>query len=87
MSLTRFTRLKLIEPYYQFRDIRANRFHLETFKENGQDFLFITSNDCGRKRILEKLKSQSSGLYLTTITIIESYAVSHSFCDFDSYKL
>ena len=70
-----------------FMDIRANGFHLETFEENGQEFLFITSNDCGHKHILEKLKSQSSGLYLTTIRIIESFAVSRSFCDSDSYKL
>lgn len=71
-----------------FRDIRATIFHLETFNENGQEFLFITSNDCGRKRIIEKLLiSQTSGLCLTTIRIIESYAVSHNFCDSDSYKL
>ena len=45
-----------------FRDICANRFHLETFNENGQEFLFITSNDYGRKRILKKLISQTSNL-------------------------
>ena len=69
-----------------FRDIHANRFHLETLNENGQPFLFITFNDYGRKRILEKLMSQTSGLYLTTIRIIESCVVSRNFCDSDSYK-
>ncbi|KAL6138344.1 hypothetical protein ACLB2K_063627 [Fragaria x ananassa] len=37
--------------------------------------------------MLEKPKSQLSGLYLTTIKIIESYFVSRSFCNSDSYKL
>ena len=79
--------LKANRTLLSFRDIRANGFHLETFNENGQEILFITSNDCGRKRILEKLMSQTSGLYLISIKIIKSYAVSRNFCDSDSYKL
>ena len=70
-----------------FKDIRANGFHLETHRENDKEFLCITSNECGRKRILEKLLSQSSGLYLTTVRIIESYADARNFCESDSYKL
>ena len=50
--------------------------------------LYITSNACGRKRILEKLMSQSNGLYLITIQIVESYAVTNNeMWDTDSYRL
>ena len=55
-----------------FKDIRANGYHAETHEENGKEFLCITSNDCGRKRILEKFMCISSGLYATTIRVIES---------------
>jgi len=71
-----------------FKDIRANGFHLETHCEDGTEFLCITSHNYGRKRILEKLMSQSSGLYLTTIRIIESHVVAkQDLWDSDSYKL
>ena len=71
-----------------FKDIHANGFHLETHCEDGTEFLCITSHEYGRKRILEKLLSQSSGLYLTRIRIIESYVVTkQDLWDFDSYKL
>ena len=71
-----------------FKDIRANGYHVKTHCENGTEYLYITSNECGRKRILEKLMSQSSGLYLTTIWIIESYAVTNNeMWDTDSNKL
>ena len=53
-----------------FKDIRANGFHAKTHDENGKEFICITSNDCGRKRILEKLMCLSSGLYATTIRAI-----------------
>ena len=78
---------KINRTLLSFKDIRANGFHLETHRENDKEFLCITSNECGRKRILEKLLSQSSGLYLTTVRIIESYAVARNFCESDSYKL
>ena len=58
-----------------FKDIRANDFHLETHCEDGTEFLCITSHEYGRKLILEKLLSQSSDLYLSTIRIIESHVV------------
>lgn len=71
-----------------FKDIRANGYHLETHCQDGKDFLCVTSQECGRKRVLEKLPSQSSGLYLTTIRLIESYAVTkHDLWDSDSYRL
>ena len=54
------------------KNIRAIGFHVETHCENGQEFLCITSNDYGHKRVLEKLMCRSSGLYATTIRIIES---------------
>ncbi|XP_004301938.1 PREDICTED: uncharacterized protein LOC101304199 [Fragaria vesca subsp. vesca] len=71
-----------------FKDIRANGFHLETHCEDGTEFLCITSHEYGRKRILEKLMSQSSGLDLTTIRIIESHVVAkQDLWDSNSYKL
>ena len=71
-----------------FKDIRTNDFHLETHCEDGKEFVCITSHDYGCKRILEKLMSQSYGLYLTTIRIIEFHVVTkHDLWDSDSYKL
>ena len=61
------------------KDICANGFYLETHCENENKYLCIISNGCERKRILEKFMCQSSGLYLTTIRIIESNNV----LDFD----
>ena len=78
---------KANQTLLSFNDIRANGFYLETHRENDKEFLCITSNECGRKHILEKLLSQSSSLYLTTVWIIESYAVAHNFWESDSYKL
>ena len=71
-----------------FRNIRDNGFHIETHCENGIEYFYITSNECGRKRIFKKLMSQSSGLYLITIRIVESYAViNNEMWDTDSYRL
>ena len=71
-----------------FKDIRANGFHLKTHCEDETEFLCVTSHEYGRKRILEKLLSQSSGLYLTMIRIIESHVVAkQNIWDSDSYKL
>ena len=71
-----------------FKDIRANGYHLETHCENGNKYLCITSNDCGRKRILEQLMCRSSGLYLTTIRIIESNNIcKDNLLDSDTYRL
>ena len=58
-----------------FKDIRANGFHLDTYVENGEEYLCVTSEKAGHRRILEKMKSLGNGLYLTSIRIFESYAV------------
>ena len=71
-----------------FKDIRANGYHAETHDENGKEFLCITSNDCGRKRILEKFMCISSGLYSTTIRAIESnHVIRDDLLDSDTYWL
>ena len=55
-----------------FKNNRANGYYWKTYCKNGQKYLCIISNDCERKRILERLMCRSSGLYLTTIRMIES---------------
>ncbi|KAK9927808.1 hypothetical protein M0R45_024974 [Rubus argutus] len=53
-----------------------------------REFLCITSNDCGRKRILEKFMCISSGLYSTTIRAIESNnVIRDDLFDSDTYWL
>jgi hypothetical protein len=63
-----------------FKDIRLNGFHVETTNEGSEEYLYITSIISGQKLILEKLPAFSSGLYYTTIRIIESHAVMHQKC-------
>ena len=58
-----------------FKDIRRNNFHIETMDENNVEYLYITSNMSGKKKILEKLPAFSSGLYYTTIKSMEIYTV------------
>ena len=58
-----------------FKDIRLNRFHVETTCENKTEFLCIISKVSGQKLIVEKLEAFSSGLYYTYIKPIEIYAV------------
>ncbi|KAJ9557651.1 hypothetical protein OSB04_012265 [Centaurea solstitialis] len=41
------------------------------------EYLYITSNKYDQKRILEKLRGFSSGLYVTTIQNIESNLIIH----------
>ena len=43
--------------------------------ENGIEFLCITSNDCEKKRILEKIMCPSSELSAATIWVIGSNKV------------
>ena len=54
-----------------FKDIRANGFHLDTYVENWEEYLCVTSEKAGKRRILEKMKSLGNGLYLTSIRIFE----------------
>ena len=66
------TLLKGIELYRALKIyINANGYHAETHDENGIEFLCITSNDCERMRILEKIMCISSRLYSITIRAIE----------------
>ncbi|GAV64846.1 hypothetical protein CFOL_v3_08361, partial [Cephalotus follicularis] len=58
-----------------FKDIRRNGYHIETTNENGKEYLYITSNASGRKKILEKLPVLSSVLYIMKIRTIESHNV------------
>lgn len=50
-----------------FKNIRKNMFHLETTRENGIEYIYITSTQYDQKRILNKFRCLSNGLYLTTI--------------------
>ncbi|KAJ9555653.1 hypothetical protein OSB04_010267 [Centaurea solstitialis] len=71
-----------------FKDIRENKFHIETATENGIEYLYITSNQYDQKRILEKLRCLSSGLYVTTIQNIESnLIISRTPIDESTYML
>ena len=61
-----------------FKDIRLNGYHLETMSDDTGEFLLITATHDGTKCILEKLRSLECGLYLTTITTVEPYAILNS---------
>ena len=66
----------------------ANGYYWKTYCKNGQKYLCITSNDCGKKRILERRMCRSSGLCLTTIRMIESNnAFRDDLLDSDTYRL
>ncbi|KAM2667964.1 hypothetical protein EV2_019590 [Malus domestica] len=58
-----------------FKDIRDNNYHAETHIENIVEFLCITSYEYGQKHILEKMERIPSGLYTTTIRLIECHYV------------
>ncbi|KAJ9557253.1 hypothetical protein OSB04_011867 [Centaurea solstitialis] len=57
----------LIVCLFGTNNIRQNKFHIETATKNGIEYLYITSNQYDQKRVLEKLRGLSSGLYVTTI--------------------
>ncbi|GAV66696.1 hypothetical protein CFOL_v3_10206, partial [Cephalotus follicularis] len=58
-----------------FKYIRLNGYHIENENENGKEYLYITGNASGRKKILEKLPGLSSELYIMKIRAIESHNV------------
>ncbi|KAM2066958.1 hypothetical protein ACFX1T_043355 [Malus domestica] len=58
-----------------FRDIRDNRYHVETTEENGSEFFCITSYEYGQKHNHEKLERLPSRLYKTTIRAPETHHV------------
>jgi hypothetical protein len=45
-----------------YRDIRKNRFHIETYDDNNEEFLLIIKNSGYGKETFEKVPSLSSGL-------------------------
>ncbi|KAM2624675.1 hypothetical protein TB1_031629 [Malus domestica] len=69
------------------RDIRDNQFHVETTKENGSEFLCITSYEYGYKHIHKKLERFPSGLYIITIHDIKSHHVASFVPGFQSTLL
>ena len=85
-----------IRNLLSFKDIRRNNYHVETTNDGKEKCLYITSYISGKKIVLEKLATLSSGLYYTTIRSIESYVVEHQKCpnqkhqkcsDFDLFML
>ena len=70
-----------------FKDIRLNGYHIETKSAENVEYICITSNNT-QKRILEKLRGFSSGLYYTYIRTIESHTVmNQKFIDSKVYML
>ena len=69
------------------RDIRDDQYHVETSKENGSEFLCITSYEYGQKCIHEKLERLPSGLYITIIRAIETYHMASPMVGFQSTLL
>ena len=80
--------LRSSRTFMSFKDIRENEYHVETAHENDVDFLYMTSNTYGEKRILEKLRCLSSCPYVTTIHLIENnFIIRLTSIDKSSYML
>ncbi|KAK8340845.1 hypothetical protein V6Z11_A08G127100 [Gossypium hirsutum] len=58
-----------------FKDIRLNGYHIETMNEKNIEYLYNTNVECGKKYVLERLPTFSSGLYYTHISAIESHVI------------
>ena len=58
-----------------FKDIRCNRYPIETINKSNVEYLRITSVIQCQEHILEKRPALSSGLYHTTIRTVESHVV------------
>jgi transposase InsO family protein len=66
-----------------FKDIRQNGYHIETMNEENVEYLYITKVISGRKCTLEKLPEFYTGLYSTSISMIETnVVVNQKFTDF-----
>ncbi|KAL4610207.1 hypothetical protein ACB092_08G034900, partial [Castanea dentata] len=63
---------KSIRNLLSFKDIRSNAYHIETNNEGSEEYLYITLMVSSQKSILEKLPIFSSGLYYTTLRLIEA---------------
>ncbi|KAM3000763.1 hypothetical protein FF2_037132 [Malus domestica] len=70
-----------------FRDIRDNKYHLETTEDHDSEFLCITSYEYGQKHIHEKLERLPNGLYITTIRGIEAHNVASLMPEFSDTLL
>ncbi|KAB2097154.1 hypothetical protein ERO13_A01G145638v2, partial [Gossypium hirsutum] len=60
-----------------FKDIRINGYHIETMNEKNIEYLYITNVECGKKYVLERLSTFSSGLYYTHISAIEAHVITN----------
>ena len=56
-----------------FKDIRRNKYHIETMNKDNIEYLQITNIICGSKSMLEELPALSIGLYYTRINTIEAH--------------
>ena len=71
-----------------FKDIRRNGYHVETKTEGNQEYLDITNIVSGKKCIVEKLSSLSSGLYYTFISTIEiNVVINQKFTNNDRFNV
>ncbi|KAK6131094.1 hypothetical protein DH2020_035170 [Rehmannia glutinosa] len=57
-----------------FKDVRNNRYHLETLNDHDKECLCITSYKMGKKNVHEKFEATIYGLYYIPIKALESYA-------------
>ena len=60
---------------FSFKDIRRNRYHIETINGGNKECLYITSIVYDKKLVVEILSAFSTGLYHITIKSIELYVV------------
>ncbi|XP_070053870.1 uncharacterized protein [Nicotiana tomentosiformis] len=58
-----------------FKDIRQNGYHIGTTNEGKVEYLYIATIKAEKKYVLEKLLVFSSGLYYTSISVVESHAI------------
>jgi hypothetical protein len=69
-----------------FRDVRKNGFHVETYMDNKEEFLFFTKLTRYGKQICEKITSLQTGLYFTYIKPIEHVADKIISQDVDTFR-
>ena len=55
-----------------FKDIRNNKYHLETGTQSDQEYLYVTHQVNGLKSKLERFKGLPSSLYITNIRQLNS---------------
>ncbi|XP_070039491.1 uncharacterized protein [Nicotiana tomentosiformis] len=69
------SKMQVSKNLLSFKDIRQNGYHIETTNEGKVEYLYITTIKAEKKYVLEKLPIFSSGLYYTSISIVESHAI------------